>query len=188
MSSAGGTIAGAGWAQRQRIVLGLAIAATVILFDQLTKLWVLDYFDLAAYTPPPPNAAGAPDYGSRPGFAVLPFFEINLVWNRGISFGLFAADTIGQRLLLVGVALAVVGGVSVWLTRAESALTAAAIGFVIGGAVGNVIDRLTYAAVVDFLDFSGLGFPWVFNIADAAINVAVGLLLLDLIWPKRDNR
>lgn len=148
---------------------GFALAALVIVLDQLSKHWILRVVDL--------DAGG-------PGNQILvldPIFNLTMVWNRGVSFGLFAADSLWQRLVLVGFSLAISGFLAVWLSRAERLLQAASFGLIIGGALGNVIDRLLYGAVADFLDFSGLYFPYVFNIADAAISIGVVGLLLDLV-------
>ena len=116
--------------------LGLTVALVLLGLDQLTKWVVLAVLDLPA----------------RP-IAVTPFFNLVMVWNRGVSFGML--DTLGgvAPWLLSGLALAVVIGLLFWLRRSEHAMMAIGLGLVIGGALGNVIDRLRYGAVVDFLDF-----------------------------------
>lgn len=155
---------------------GFALAALVVVLDQLSKHWILRVIDLDA---------GGP--GNR--ILVLdPWFNLTMVWNRGVSFGLLAADLLWQRLILAAFSLLIAGFLAVWLTRAERALQAAAFGLIIGGAIGNVIDRLAYGAVADFLDFSGLWFPYVFNVADAAISTGVVLLLADLALEGRRDR
>jgi signal peptidase II len=104
-----------------------------------------------------------------------------MVWNPGVSFGLLAAKGDVGRWLLVGFAAAVVVALGFWARRSTRVLTALAVGLVMGGAIGNnVIDRVRFGAVADFLDFSGLGFKWVFNVADSAISVGVALLLLEM--------
>lgn len=145
--------------------LGLFIAAAVVVFDQATKLVIVHVVMDPSRT-----------------IEVTPFFNIVLVWNRGISFGLLSAGSAWMPWLLSGVAIVIAGALLVWLTRVETRLTAAALGLVIGGAVGNVIDRVFYArqAVTDFLDFHVGGYHWpAFNVADSAITVGVGLLLID---------
>jgi signal peptidase II len=140
------------------------LAAAVVILDQLSKWWVL-------------NGLHLDERGQIP---VLPFFRLTMVMNRGVSFGLMRADTPTGRWLLVGAALIVVIALAAWVRRAERPLFATALGLVIGGALGNnLIDRPRIGHVVDFLDFSGLYFPWVFNVADSAISVGVVLLLLD---------
>jgi signal peptidase II len=148
----------------------LILAAAVVVLDQLSKWWVL-------------NGLGLPERGQIP---VLPFFRLTMVMNRGVSYGLLRAQTDVQRYLLVGAAAVVAIALIAWVRRADRPLFATAIGLVIGGALGNnLIDRLRIGEVVDFLDFSALGFPWVFNVADSAISVGVALLLFDSFFgPK----
>ena len=140
------------------------LAAAVVILDQLSKWWVL-------------NVAHLPERGQIP---VLPIFRLSMVMNPGVSFGLLRADTALGRGLLVGAATVVVIALVLWVRRADRPLFATALGLVIGGALGNnLIDRARIGQVVDFLDFSGLMFPWVFNVADSAISVGVVLLLID---------
>jgi len=120
---------------------------------------------------------------------VAPFFDIVLVWNRGVSFGLFNNDTGLNAIVFSLVAAIIVGFLLVWLKRARQPLVAAAIGLVIGGAVGNVADRLRFGAVVDFLDFHLAGWHWpAFNVADSAICIGVGLMLIDSLLGRRELR
>ena len=146
------------------------LAAVTLVADQLSKLWVLNGLRLA----------------ERGEIRVLPFFKLSMVMNEGVSFGLLRADSPLGRWLLVCAALAVVLCLVVWARRADRPLFATALGLIIGGALGNnLIDRARIGEVVDFLDFSGLYFPWVFNVADSAITVGVALLLLDSFAPAR---
>lgn len=146
------------------------LAAAVTLLDQLSKAWVLGGLHLA-------------ERGQIP---LLPFFRLTMVMNPGVSFGLLRAGTPAGRWLLVAAALTVVIGLAIWVRRADRPLFATAVGLVIGGALGNnLIDRARLGEVVDFLDFSGLWFPWVFNVADSAISVGVALLLLDSFLPAK---
>ena len=140
------------------------LAALTVALDQWSKAWVLGSLRLD-------------DLGS---IQVLPFFRLTLVENRGVSFGLLRADTPVGRWTLVALAFAVVVALIVRVRKADRALFASALGLVIGGAIGNnLIDRARIGRVVDFLDFSGLYFPWVFNVADSAISIGVALLVLD---------
>ncbi len=150
--------------------LGVTIAAIALALDQLTKWLMLGLFDLA----------------TRP-IEVTPFFNLVMVWNRGVSFGMFNSSGASAPWLLSGLALAVVIGLLWWLRRADQQLTGIGLGLVIGGALGNVIDRIRFGAVVDFLDFHVAGYHWpAFNVADAAICIGAGLMLADgLLTPRR---
>lgn len=152
---------------RSRYALGLA--ALILLLDQLTK-WLI----LTQVMQP-----------SRQ-IEILPFFNLVLTYNRGISFGLFGGGSPWQPFLLTGLALVIVAGLLFWLRRQETLLPALAIGLVVGGALGNVVDRLRIGAVVDFLDFHAAGWHWpAFNVADSGITIGVVILLLDgLFWSE----
>jgi lipoprotein signal peptidase len=142
--------------------LGLALGALILVLDQATKWWILEIVRL-------------PEVGR---IEVLPFMNLTMVWNRGITFGLLAGDAWWHAWALVTIALAVVAALTVWLARATDRWTAAALGLVLGGAIGNVIDRIRFGAVVDFVDLHAFGWHWyVFNVADSAIVIGVGLLL-----------
>ena len=140
-----------------------ALAAAVIVLDQLSKWWILSVHRLP----------------ERISTEILPIFSLTMVWNRGVSFGLFRAEQDLGRWLLAAFSLTVAIALAVWARKVERRLTALALGLVIGGAVGNLIDRVRWGAVADFLDFTRLGFPWVFNVADSAITVGVIVLLID---------
>jgi len=151
--------------------LAYGLAGVVIVADQLSKFWVLEIFDL-------------PSRGSVP---VTGFFDLTMVWNRGVSFGLLTSDVGLARWGLALFSLVVAVALAVWARRQERLLPAVALGLVIGGALGNLIDRVRFGAVADFLDFSGLWFPWVFNIADSGITVGIALLLLDSFTGPREK-
>jgi signal peptidase II len=154
---------------------GLALLALTVLADQLSKSWVISYFGAAPGTPVPQRM-------------VTPFFNLVLTWNRGMSFGLFNRDSPWNAALFSVLAVVIVTALLVWLWRTESALVAAGIGLVAGGAVGNVIDRLRLGAVTDFLDFHWGDWHFAtFNVADSAITVGVGLLLLDALLNRREK-
>ncbi|MDQ7018514.1 MAG: signal peptidase II, partial [Robiginitomaculum sp.] len=135
---------------------------------QLSKYWVLDILKLR----------------DRPlGHIELSnVFDLTFVWNTGVSFGLFSADNLLGRLFLSAFALLVMVVMVVWLWRVERRLMAISLGLIIGGAAGNLIDRLRFGKVVDFLDFSDIHFIWVFNVADTAITIGVLLMLADAFW------
>ena len=151
--------------------IGLSVGATVVVLDQLTKWLIRDVvLDTARY------------------IEVTGFFNIVEVWNRGVSFGLFASDSPWTPYLLSALAIAISIVLIVWLRKAETTFLALALGFVIGGAIGNVFDRFIWGRVYDFLDFHAAGYHWpAFNVADAAISVGVGLILLDGFIAKRGN-
>jgi lipoprotein signal peptidase len=154
-----------------RMRLGLVLATLTLAADQGSKFWVLHGLNL-------------PERGDVP---VLPqLLDFAMVWNHGVTFGLLQAGHRWGQLVLAGIAIAVVAGLLVWLRRAESALVAAALGAIAGGALGNVIDRFRFGMVVDFVHvhWGALDpFPYVFNVGDSAIVCGVGALLLESLLP-----
>jgi signal peptidase II len=154
------------------LVRGLTTAVAVAVLDQLSKAVVLAWF---AERPP----------GGRE--TVTSFFNLALTYNRGISFGLFNGGAGANALVFSFIAAAIVAVLVYWLNRTSSPLLAVAIGLVIGGAVGNVIDRLRLGAVVDFLDFHAGSLHWpAFNLADSAICIGVAAMLLDGLLLRRE--
>ena len=141
---------------------GLGLAIIILILDQLTKLAVLYGLNLQAI-------------GDQ--VNILPFFSLTMVHNQGISFGLLTSGGLGRWLLVLfqfGMALALIN----YVRRQTNAWLTLSFGLIIGGAVGNGIDRFRLGYVVDFLDFSGTRvFPWVFNVADSAICIGVALLV-----------
>jgi signal peptidase II len=152
-------------------VLGLAAAAVTCAADQASKLWLIETFDLA----------------SKGVVKLAPFVDLVLTWNTGISYGWFAQEgPVGQGALLALKVVAVVL-LWIWLAKASGRLAAIALGLIIGGAVGNAIDRATYGAVADFVllhvETSTWRFNWyVFNLADVAIVAGVAGLLYESLW------
>jgi signal peptidase II len=160
--------------------LGIPVAAAALIVDQLTKWWIL-----AVFTDSPRE------------IEVTPFFSLVLAWNRGISFSLFRSDSPAGPLVFAGIALVIVAGLLIWLRRMDRVWPAVALGLIVGGAVGNVVDRLRFGAVVDFLYVHGEAYPGVcrvlgsiglgwldcrwpaFNVADSVIFVGVAMLLID---------
>ena len=117
---------------------------------------------------------------------VTGFFNLVLVWNRGVSFGLLNSQSDWMPILLIGIALAISVFLVLWLRRVEHRLLAVAIGLVLGGAIGNVIDRIRFQAVLDFLDFHAFGYHWpAFNLADSTITIGVALILFDGLFESR---
>jgi signal peptidase II len=151
------------------IRLGVLSALLVLAADQGSKYWILYVLDL-------PELRRV---------VVLPVLNLTMVWNRGVTFGLLNGFGQWSSLALAGVALAVVAALGVWLRRAESTLVAVALGVIAGGAVSNVIDRLRFGAVVDFIHAHAGGWSWyVFNLADAAIVCGVAALVLESLLPR----
>ena len=148
--------------------LGIIAAIAVLVLDQASKLWLLFVFDIA----------------HRGAVTVTPFFDLVLAWNPGISFGWFQNDgTTAQIVLMLVKAVAVVV-LAIWMARSRTLLATLALGLIIGGAIGNAIDRFAYGAVVDFALFhvqiGGNTYNWyVFNLADVAIVAGVAALLYD---------
>lgn len=113
---------------------------------------------------------------------VSSFFNLVPVWNSGVSFGLFG-DSESSRWILVGLALAIVIVLLVWMVRAGGGMVVFALTLVVGGALGNVVDRIVYGAVIDFVDIHGFGFHWpAFNVADTTIVVGTALLFYDSLF------
>jgi signal peptidase II len=150
---------------------GVMVALVVCAIDQAVKLWLLNAFDLA----------------NRGIVHLTPFLDLVLTWNTGISYGLFPQESDFGRYVLLALKAGAVLVLWVWLARAESRLTALALGLIIGGAFGNAIDRLAYGAVADFVLFhittTSFKFTWyVFNLADAAIVAGVIGLLYESLF------
>jgi signal peptidase II len=148
---------------------GLVAVAGALLTDQLSKIVLLYALGFATLAP---------------GVRVLatPFLDVVMAWNPGVSFSFFAAHSIIGIVALIVIAVAGIGGLSFWLWRATRILLAVGLGLVIGGAIGNLVDRLVYGRVADFFDIHALGRGFfVCNLADVAISLGVLLLLLDVV-------
>jgi signal peptidase II len=158
---------------RSMMRLGLIIAVIVAILDQASKWWMLQGVGMAAN----PRV-----------IEVNPYFNLVMAWNKGVSFSLFWHEAEFMPYLLSAVALGIVGFLLSWLRRTDRPFPAICIGMVIGGAIGNVIDRLRFGAVADFLDFHVLGYHWpAFNVADTGISVGVVLIVLDSLFGKQDK-
>ena len=150
--------------------LGLLALLTTLILDQASKLGLYFGTDLALTQP----------------WRFGPYAEFVVVWNRGVSYGLFQQEVGIGRWLLVALSLAAATGLTVWMTRTRSRLLATALGLIAGGALGNAIDRAAYGAVFDFVHLhAGTGSWSVFNIAAAAIVAGVVGLILDSVLPER---
>lgn len=151
--------------------VALILALAVIVADQASKHWILEILNL------------------HEGETLAVFGPLHLtgVRNSGVSFGFLQAqhDLVRWALAAFSVVVSIV--LAVWVRRTDRPLFAIAVGLVMGGAVGNVIDRIRFGAVVDFIDVTRIHFfPWVFNVADSAISIGIGLLLIDML--RQDGR
>jgi signal peptidase II len=140
--------------------------------DQASKLVLFFVVDIASAQP----------------IVVTSFFEFILVWNRGISYGLFQQYSEAGRWGLIAFSLAAAGGLSVWAWRSGETVLSSGLALIAGGALGNAVDRVLYGAVLDFAHFHWRDFSWyVFNVADAAIVVGVVVLLYDGVRGRGEN-
>jgi signal peptidase II len=152
--------------------LGLLVALATLALDQATKLGLLFLADLPLHQP----------------VVLAPFAQLVVVWNRGVSYGLLQQDGDLGRWLLVAVSVLASAALAVWMARATTRLVAVSLGLIVGGAVGNAIDRVAYGAVFDFVHLHAGSWSWyVFNVADAAIVFGVVGLLYDGLWIERRN-
>ncbi|GGK39378.1 signal peptidase II [Salinarimonas ramus] len=153
----------------------IALALAIFLADQATKLYFLFGYDLRVHAP----------------LVLAPFAELIVVWNRGISYGLFQQETELGRWLLVALSIGASIGLGLWMLRTPARFLAGSLALVVGGALGNVVDRVAYGAVFDFVHLHWGAFSWyVFNVADAAIVAGVLGLLYDslVLEPRRARR
>jgi signal peptidase II len=158
-------VSGPGW-------LAFGVAALVIMLDQAVKAWVLTGLGLAPGESLP---------------LVWPL-ALTLVRNDGISFGFFQTHAAWTRWVLAAFSLAVSAGLALWVRRTDKTLIGLAVGLILGGALGNLVDRVRLGAVTDFVDVHPLMFPWIFNIADSGITIGVFLMLADNLLGARKPR
>jgi signal peptidase II len=151
---------------------GLFLAILVLLLDQVTKLAILEWVK--------PPAAGV---------SITGFLAIVLVWNRGMSFGMFNTGDPLVPWILGAISIVVAVALVWWLARARRGLVIAGLGLVLGGAVGNLVDRFVYGAVVDYVLLHAGDWRWpAFNVADSAITLGVIALLWDSLFGARESR
>jgi signal peptidase II len=146
---------------------GLLLAVLILMADQLTKTLVLNFLDWQV---------GAP-------WTLTPFLDLVITLNRGISYGLFPQDSDAGRWLLIAVKVVVAAVFLAWLAGTHSRTVALGLALLVGGALGNAIDRVLYGAVIDFVSLHAYGWYWyVFNLADTAIVAGVLALLYDALF------
>jgi signal peptidase II len=151
---------------------GLLALIVALALDQTHKFFMLHVLDI----------------GAREPIRVTPFLDLQMSWNRGISYSMFAANDSDARMALIAMQLAIIAGLTVWMLRVKHRRTALALGLIVGGALGNVLDRIFRGAVADFLYFHtslpvGPLANYVFNVADAMIFLGVCILLWESLFP-----
>lgn len=152
----------------KNIMLIIAVAA----LDQASKYWLM-------------FSIGMIDGRT---YELTSFFNLVMVWNQGVSFGLFATGSDSSRWFLIAVAAVIIAALSSWMHRSDDSFIRTALSLVMGGAIGNVVDRLTFGAVADFFDFHINNHHWpAFNVADMAICLGVALLVYDSIIRSRNQ-
>lgn len=160
---------------------GLILAVIIVVLDQLSKWWVVERVMR------PEGVVDTPFF-SPTRIEVLPFFDLVMAWNRGVSFGIFNNDGRWNALALSVLSVAIAIGLVVWMRKSTTTLVTLALGGIIGGALGNVVDRVRWGAVADFLDVHVMGYHWpAFNLADSAISVGAVLLVLDALFTKSSS-
>jgi signal peptidase II len=151
---------------------GASVALAAALVDQLFKVWIIGLLDASPVQK----------------IVLAPFFDLVMAWNRGISYGLLRQDSDAGRWVLVVVALAAVLALAYWLAQLQDRLPALSLGLIIGGAMGNAIDRIRFGAVADFFSFHIGSFHWyIFNLADVAIVAGVAGLLYDSLMASHKS-
>ena len=151
---------------------GLVAAALALIADQGSKFALLYSFGFLHMVP-------------TQSIRLLPFFNLVMVWNPGISYGLFPASSIVGTAILAVVSMAAIAGLGYWLWGMTSLSLAIGVGLVIGGALGNLIDRLVYGRVADFFLFHGFGYNfYVFNVADVAITFGAVAIIYEVLKPQ----
>lgn len=155
----------------RRMIPALVLAAVILVVDQISKIYIVDVvMDVPRV------------------IEVTPFFNLVMAWNYGVSFGMFNQPGT-QAWALIALSLAVSAALLVWMSREPARGSRLALGAIVGGAVGNVIDRVRWGAVADFLDLHAFGYHWpAFNVADAAIVVGAAVLVLDNIFRPSERK
>ncbi|MCP4354403.1 MAG: signal peptidase II [Proteobacteria bacterium] len=149
---------------KKSFVRGSIVALLIIVVDQISKWFVMEKLLV--------NEAGT----KIPSIEVLPFFNLVMVWNKGISFGMF--DNLGFPTVFIGFSILATVILTAWMAKTDCKLTILALSLIIGGAIANVIDRLRFGAVADFLDFYAGSYHWpAFNVADSCITIGAAVMI-----------
>lgn len=167
-----------------------ALISILVIFaaDQISKWWIIELVLKPVVLPTSADASAMPFFqwlttiqAPLPfvKIEVLPFFNTVMVWNKGISFGMFGDHGPYGPVILMMIAAAIIAGFLIWLSRSTHPLTSAGIVMIVGGAIGNLLDRVRFGAVADFLDFHVAGLHWpAFNVADSTICIGIAMLLI----------
>jgi len=172
-------------------ILGLSLIIDIILFDQLSKWWITEYIIRPLIDGTPIGLGewimNAPDrLPAGISTAIMPYFNLTMVWNEGVSFGMLSDAGIWPLAIMAMVISAFLGH---WLWKSTSKFEALSLGMIIGGAIGNTIDRFRFGAVADFFDVYVGTYHWpAFNIADAAISIGVVLLLIHGVFLDKEGK
>ena len=169
------------------VIVGWIIAIITLIIDQTSKLSVMSFFGISArdILSLAPNVDFFPQGMSH---SLMSCFSLTVTWNKGISYGLFQQDTTLGRWLLAGLSILAVILLCYWMYNSKRLLITVSFGLIIGGALGNAIDRIAYGAVFDFAHFHVQEFSWyIFNIADAAIVIGVIGFIYDSLFPVKPN-
>lgn len=160
---------------------GVVIAALVLILDQISKWYVVEVVMR-------PDAVADTPYFAPHAIPITPFFNVVMAWNRGVSFGIFNNDGPHNAWLLTSLSLIIVVALLVWMARTREPVLRFAIGLIVGGALGNAIDRIRFGAVADFLDLHVAGYHWpAFNVADIGISLGAVLLVADALFASRNS-
>lgn len=160
------------------LFLGALIAVVTFVLDQLSKYWIVQIFW-------PQSGCSPLDFkeAHKCSYMVTSFMDLTMAWNKGISFGFFAQDSVLGRWMFICFSILAVVGFFIWLSKAVCPYLALGLGLVIGGAAGNAVDRVVYEAVADFVLLHAFGYNWyIFNVADVAIVLGAVLLFYHLIF------
>lgn len=170
-------------------LIGFGLIIDYIIIDQLSKWFILEYLfkgKLGQQALVFFDWIVSPDRLPFTQIEISSFFNLTMVWNHGISFGLFQSGS-PWPLIIIAVIISVI--FSVWLCRTKSWVEAICLSMVIGGAIGNIIDRLHFGAVADFLDFHAMGWHYpAFNLADSFISVGIVILVMNSLFFDRNNK
>ncbi|MDX2223734.1 MAG: signal peptidase II [Rhodospirillaceae bacterium] len=152
---------------------GLLVAAAVLVVDQASKYLIVEGLLR-------PDGVTQTPFFTDTVIELLPVFNLIMAWNRGVSFSLFSAESAVGQWVLVGVQLAITAGLVWWMRKLDTRMLVVGAGMIVGGALGNIIDRVRFGAVADFFDFHVGGWHFAtFNVADACITLGVAAWLLD---------